>query len=288
MKIINIRQGNDSLEWIEWRRGGIGASDIAALMGVCPYKSALDIYNDKKGLSQRKTNSSMQRGIQYEAEARRVFNRGFEHPFEPILCEDEEFPIFRASLDGYCTFTRQLVEIKIPKREVLDMARYGQVPIHYLYQMQWQLMITGACKGYFFCYNPESLESYIVDVYPDDNLIVNLIRKASSFWREHILTNIPPKDKSDCKAVSDPSRDDMTDMDIIKQKMKDLEFEFDKLKKRVLEREGIDISLECDRYILQRAERETVDYKQAAVDAGVDLSKYKKPTTVYWTFKAKG
>lgn len=286
MKVIELEQG--TVAWKEWRQAGIGASDIAAIMGVCPYKTALDIYNDKMGLSSPRINNSMKRGTAVEPEARRVFNRGFQRNFEPILCEHSEGNHYRASLDGYNAFTHQLVEIKVPSRAVLDMARYGQVPIHYLYQIQWQLFVSGAVKGYFFCYNPESLESYTVDIYPDDEMIDMIRERAEYFWFNHVCMNVPPQERMDRKEVGDPSRDDMSDMDSIRQKMKDLEDEFDKLKKRVLEREGTEISLECDKYILQRAERESVDYKQAALDAGVDLGKYKKPVTVYWTFKAKG
>lgn len=286
MKIVEYDQGTKT--WVEWRKGGIGASDIAAIMGVCPYKSALDIYNDKKGLSSPRINNSMKRGTAVEPEARRVFNRGRDWAFEPMLCESDNESIYRASLDGYTHFSRQILEIKIPKREVLDMARYGQIPIHYLYQIQWQLFVTEAVKAHYFCYNPESLESYTVEVYPDEKIQIRLEEKAYDFWHNNVMMNRPPEEKPDKKNVGDPSRDDMSDMDSIRQKMKDLEEEFDKLKKRVLEREGTEISLECDKYILQRAERESVDYKQAALDAGVDLGKYKKPVTVYWTFKAKG
>ena len=34
-------------EWLEWRRKGIGGSDVAAIMGISPFRTARDIYYDK-------------------------------------------------------------------------------------------------------------------------------------------------------------------------------------------------------------------------------------------------
>ena len=38
-------------EWLEGRRKGIGGSDVAAVLGISPYKTPLDVWNDKLGLS---------------------------------------------------------------------------------------------------------------------------------------------------------------------------------------------------------------------------------------------
>lgn len=285
MKIINLIQGSPN--WLEWRRSGIGASDIAAICGVCPYRSALDVYNDKMGFKEQKQNANMARGSQYEDEARRVFNRNRVTPFVPIICESDKHSYFRASLDGYDQFTRYILEIKIPNRKVLDMARYDQIPIHYLYQIQWQLMVTDSPVAFYFCYNPDTLESYTVDVFPDEEIINTLIDKGVEFWFDNILKEIPPKDKSDRKVIIDTSRDRLIRMGKIKECIKTYQEEYDKEFACLLEEEGVEISLECDKHTLQRCERSTVDYKQAAIDSGLDLKKYTKPTTVYWTLKNK-
>lgn len=39
-------------EWLEGRRKGIGGSDVAAVLGLSPYKTPLDVWNDKLGLSE--------------------------------------------------------------------------------------------------------------------------------------------------------------------------------------------------------------------------------------------
>lgn len=41
-------------EWLQGRRQGIGGSDVAAVLGLSPWKTALDVWNDKLGLSEEK------------------------------------------------------------------------------------------------------------------------------------------------------------------------------------------------------------------------------------------
>ena len=42
----------DSPEWREWRKGGVGASEVAAILGTCPYNTAHDIWLVKTGRKQ--------------------------------------------------------------------------------------------------------------------------------------------------------------------------------------------------------------------------------------------
>ena len=38
-------------EWLGWRRQGIGGSDVAAIIGISPFRTARDIYYDKLGIA---------------------------------------------------------------------------------------------------------------------------------------------------------------------------------------------------------------------------------------------
>ncbi len=38
-------------EWLDWRRRGIGGSDVSAIMGISPFRTARDIYYDKLGIA---------------------------------------------------------------------------------------------------------------------------------------------------------------------------------------------------------------------------------------------
>ncbi len=39
-------------EWLDWRRRGIGGSDVSAIIGISPFRTERDIYYDKLVLRQ--------------------------------------------------------------------------------------------------------------------------------------------------------------------------------------------------------------------------------------------
>ena len=43
----------DHALWLEERRKGIGGSDVAAIMGLSPWKTAYQVYQDKRGGGER-------------------------------------------------------------------------------------------------------------------------------------------------------------------------------------------------------------------------------------------
>ena len=82
----DISQDGDA--WHEFRAGGIGSSDIAAIMGKSPYKTAADVYYEKCGLSEQFQTAAMKRGKEKEAEALDFYNYdplGRECDFSPAV-----------------------------------------------------------------------------------------------------------------------------------------------------------------------------------------------------------
>ena len=47
---IEKRLITNRAEWLEWRTHDLTASDVAAVAGASPYKSALAVYGEKAGL----------------------------------------------------------------------------------------------------------------------------------------------------------------------------------------------------------------------------------------------
>lgn len=37
-------------EWLDYRKKGIGGSDVAAIMGISPFATIRDLYNNKVGM----------------------------------------------------------------------------------------------------------------------------------------------------------------------------------------------------------------------------------------------
>lgn len=288
MKIIDITTG--TYEWHEWRRKGIGASDIPAIMGVCPYKTELDIYNDKLGLSIERRSTAMQRGVEYESEARHIFckSQPGNPRYEPLLIEHDDIPFYRASLDGYNSFNRTILEIKVPGRKTMNQAAIGFIPINYQYQIQWQLFVSASPKAYYFCYDPDTLEAYTIEVYPDDEVIEKILVKVEHFMA-NLLAGVAPTPKSKSYVLQDvESIELIKDLIKLKAEEKRIKEEYSSKLKRLLDREGQDCSISYKDYLLSKSERSTIDYKRAAISAGVNLEQYRKEAQITWTIKLKG
>lgn len=196
MTIICLEQNTP--EWHEWRKEGLGCSDVASICGLNPWGMPLEVYNSKKGLSKPTTSDAMQRGHDYEAEALNVFNRSSHMIpiFKPACAVHNDLPYFRASLDGYNEYFGQGVEIKIPGRSVMFKAKLKQIPIYYQYQIQAEMCVTESALWFYCCYDPNTFEMYTVPVLRDEKIIAHILESVTNFWENHIVPSIPPVEKS--------------------------------------------------------------------------------------------
>ncbi len=145
MKIINFSKGQRSIEWEQWRRNGIGASDIGIIMRSNKFKTVLHLWDEKCGFkSEDPINPAMAHGIKNEGKARDWINKNEQLNLHPLCIEDIENPHFKASLDGYDAEKKILTEIKCPvSDEILDKAReHRSIPLYWKHQIQCQIMLA--------------------------------------------------------------------------------------------------------------------------------------------------
>jgi putative phage-type endonuclease len=77
--MIERREITDRASWLEWRKTFLTASDLGAVAGKDPYKSALRVWNEKQGLiPDQADNEAMKRGRWLEAAA--IEGLKEEHP----------------------------------------------------------------------------------------------------------------------------------------------------------------------------------------------------------------
>lgn len=200
-----MEQGTE--QWVKWRQGGIGASEIAAIMGLCPYNTPYDIWLVKTGRSRGfEGNSFTEHGKALEAKGRARYELTNMEDMPPACATHPKYPICIASLDGLRSDNKLILEIKCPKgRQTIDAALAGNVPEHYLAQVQYQLAVTGADMLHFFVYHEESQTDALVEVTPDIQYQGKLVAAALDFWNQYVLTDIaPPLTEQDAKLVDDP------------------------------------------------------------------------------------
>lgn len=189
MRIIQFEQR--SPEWLDWRQGGIGASEAAAVIGQSPWDTAQELWEKKMGLRPgAKMNYAMQRGVDYEDEARAYFEERIGEEFTPICCQHDEADFVRASLDGINFGMTGGLEIKIPGLKTHQMALAGKVPIYYDYQMQHQMMVADWDFIWYGSYVPETKTGTHFKVHRNEEMIAELWEAEHDFW-QHVLERRP-------------------------------------------------------------------------------------------------
>lgn len=178
-------------EWLEWRKQGIGASEIAAILGLSPYMTPYEVWLDKTGRGRAFVgNFATQRGNELEAEARARYELVAMEDMPPALAVHPKYEIIRVSLDGLRADGKKVLEIKCPGKEAHEKALAGLVPEYYVPQTQLQLAATGADDLDYFSYYQGS--HALVPVLPDIAYQGMLIAKALQFWNDHVKADIAP------------------------------------------------------------------------------------------------
>ncbi|WLH82528.1 YqaJ viral recombinase family protein [Pseudomonas sp. FP2338] len=150
MKIHNVAQG--SAEWLALRAQYRTASEAPAMMGASKYQSRTDLLITKKtGITPDVTPSQQfvfDRGHATEALAR---------PLTEALIGEELYPIVAtegnllASMDGATMLGETLFEHKLWNESVVAQVKAGDLAPHYYWQLEQQLLVSGAERVIFVC-----------------------------------------------------------------------------------------------------------------------------------------
>lgn len=169
--ILTLIQGTD--EWHEHRRNYRNASEAAAVMGVSPWLTQYQLWEIKTGRRTQEVNFAMQRGTELEPQARAAYELATGNVMEPLVMVSGDYS---ASLDGVSLAGDLILEVKCPVKgresETWKEAEAGNVQPHYYWQIQHQLMVTGADMAHFYVFDGEA--GIVVDVYPSQQDIEQL------------------------------------------------------------------------------------------------------------------
>jgi hypothetical protein len=77
-RVVNFRTRD---EWLEWRKGKIGASDIGAIMGCSPFMTRFNLMRTKLGIYKKKSTLSMEKGIALEGHVLKMVNMRMQKQF---------------------------------------------------------------------------------------------------------------------------------------------------------------------------------------------------------------
>ena len=143
-------------EWHLLRKKGIGASEAAAVIGLSPYKTNVELWEEKTGRREPEDISDkpyVKYGTEAEKHLRALFALDF--PQYEVNYKDfdmrynSDYPFIFATLDGDLTekATGRKGVLEIKATEIMKSMQYekwkGRIPQNYYIQVIHQLLATG-------------------------------------------------------------------------------------------------------------------------------------------------
>lgn len=199
-------QTDERADWLAWRRGGLGGSDIAGVLGLSPWESAWSIWADKCGLVSRDMGDDVPDHIDFGRRAEPMLADWFHDKTGLYVAGDQTWcthpsePWMRCTVDGFVCECHDghsvnindalgLVEFKTSSDSPWD-----EVPPHYQTQAQWSMAVTGLPMCWFgvlhLAFGRPSFRVY--ELARDEADIALLTARGREFWFEHVLTGTPP------------------------------------------------------------------------------------------------
>lgn len=183
-RIIDLEQG--SHEWLNFRKGKIGASMVASCVGI---KGAFNSKEEARdiilGLKEVYQNEAMKKGNIYEALIRARVEFLHSVSITPIVLQSLENEMFIASLDGIDE-NGVIYEFKYSQNEY-DFVKKNKKPSDKYYaQVQFGLYISGKEKCIFAAMDKEE-EIVECEVLKDEAYQKWLVKNVKQFILDYII-----------------------------------------------------------------------------------------------------
>ncbi len=204
----------DRTAWLEWRRSGIGASDIAALLGISPWASPFSVWASKLALlpdDELDDDDPREFGRRAEAMVGPWFTdrtglalageqMWLTHPAEPWMMATPDALVVEADrTEHYWSDPSDALgglEIKTDHGKP-----WAEIPAHYQAQGQWQMAVAGWPKVWFAVLHGRRFRTYELE--RDQADIDYMTERARTFWHDHVLAKEPPEvDGSEATAAA--------------------------------------------------------------------------------------
>ena len=195
-KILAKTKEMDKEEWLKYRNGGIGGSDVSIIAGINPFKSSYQLWLEKTGRIEPRGESSEYAyfGSILEPVVRKEFvsRSGIKVRQKHMILQNCEFPFMYANLDGVATVDgrKAVFEAKTASAFKQDLWKI-EVPAPYILQVQHYMAVTGYEKAYIAALVGGN-HFYYHEVERDEEMIGKIIAMEKCFWEENVLKDVEP------------------------------------------------------------------------------------------------
>lgn len=206
-------------DWLNYRRRGIGGSDVAAILGVSPFRTARDIYYDKIGVVAVEPDESnwvpLEVGNLLEDLVARIFQKKTGYRVFKIkkMFYHSKYQFMLADVDYFVELpdgTIALLEIKTTNYNAKDhwwLDGREVVPVYYELQGRHYMAVTDYDRVFFCClYGNTEDEVIIREIRRDMAYEEEMIYLEQAFWQDNVQKKIPPPYVEDGDLVLDSVR----------------------------------------------------------------------------------
>lgn len=206
-------------EWLEYRRCGIGGSDVAAILGISPFRTARDIYYDKLNIAAVEPDEgnwvAMEMGHLLEDLVAKIFKRktGYEIYQMKKMFQHPEYPFMLADVDYFVTLpdgSTAILEIKTTNYNARDHWWLGGteiVPVYYESQGRHYMAVMDMDRVFFCClYGNTEDEVIIREIRRDLSYEEEMIYLEQEFWECQVKAQVPPAYLEDGDLIISSSR----------------------------------------------------------------------------------
>lgn len=277
-----------SAEWLAYRQNRFNASEAGAVMACNPWfpKTPADLYDLKTGAQLVVVNAAMNRGTELEPVARAALEELIGVQFTPVVKTRGRYS---ASLDGEDFDGAIACEIKVPRSldSKLFKAVYPEdikrIAPHYWWQMVHQRYVAGFQVIYFFAWHPD--KHVLVEILAEhldadrDALIEaweafgkcldagerpepSVIEREDGEWLAAVTAYLEAKEVAKAAAEAEKAAKDT-----------------------LLAVAGNKPTKGYGVQVIQIERAGSVDYSKIPELAGIDLERYRKKPTTYWSVK---
>lgn len=185
-------------QWLRERKSYIGGSDLGAIAGLNPYRTALDVYLDKTSDDIREeTNAAMRWGNLLEDVVAKEYAQvtGYDVEVEPNTIYHPKYKFLGANIDRWVNNGTHILECKTAgfnKGKEWGDSGTDQIPESYLVQVAYYAAICDVPKvDIAVLIGGQDFRIYTYN--RNKELEEKLIKIACNFWHNHIEKRIPPK-----------------------------------------------------------------------------------------------
>lgn len=204
---------HDRYAWLKNRKAGIGGSDAACIIGLNPWKSNIELWQEKVGLKEKDSIADSE-AVKYGTDAEPLLRELFRLDFPEYDVEyaenntwsNDRYPFALASLDGWLTDSngrKGILEIKTSNilQSMQKEKWHDRIPDNYFCQILHYLAITE--------FDFVILKAHLRTVLADGNIFIQtkhyriersdveedisyLMQKEEEFWNENVLKKKQP------------------------------------------------------------------------------------------------